>query len=68
MSTSRTEITVEGHNSQIMTEQTDGVWRAEVVNSDKSSFAFDPTFDSEAEAVAHASNALLGRDILDFLG
>ena len=66
MSTSRTEITVEGHNFQIMTEQTDGVWRAEVVNSDKSSFAFDPTF--EAEAVAHASNALLGRDISDFLG
>ena len=68
MSTLRTEITVEGHNFQIMTEQTDGVWRAEVVNSDTSSFAFDPTFDGAAEAVAHASDSLLGRDISGFLG
>jgi len=51
-----------------MTELTNGVWRAEVVNSDTSSFAFDPTFDGEAETVAHASDALLSRDISGFLG
>ena len=68
MSASRKKIAVEGHNFQIMTEQTDRVWRAEVVNSDTSSFAFDPTFDGEAETVAHASDALLSRDISGFLG
>ncbi len=65
---SEKQITVEGHAFTIVTEQSNGAWRAEVVNNVKSAFAFDPTFDSEAEAIAHANDALRSRDISDFLG
>ncbi len=68
MSVSNKEITVDGHTFQITTEQKNGGWQAEVVNASKSSFAFDPTFQSEDEAIAHAADALRGRDISDFLG
>ena len=67
MSTEK-QITVEGHSFQIVTEQKNGGWQAEVVNSAKSAFAFDPTFKSEAEAIAHASDALRSSDIDTFLG
>jgi hypothetical protein len=62
------QIVVEGHSFDIVTELTNGAWRAEVVNQSKSAFAFDPTFESEADAIAHACDALRSRDILDFLG
>lgn len=68
MSADSTKITVEGHSFEIVTEQSGGMWRAEVVNSLKTTFAFDPAFASEADAIAHASDALRGRDINDFLG
>ncbi|MGH1579233.1 hypothetical protein [Planktotalea sp.] len=61
-------ITIEGHDFEIVTEQSSGTWSVEVVNSVKSAFAFDPSFESEAEAVAHAQEALRSRDIADFLG
>ena len=62
------QVDVDGHRFEIVTEQTSNGWRAEVVNSVKSAFAFDPVFASEAEAIAHASDALRSRDISDFLG
>ena len=62
------QITVEGHDFTIVTEHSNGAWRAEVVNIMKSAFAFDPTFKSQEEAIAHASDALRSRDISDFLG
>lgn len=68
MSSANTQITVEGHEFEIVTEQAGGVWRAEVLNSAKSAFAFDPTYDSEEAAIAHASDALLSSDISEFLG
>ncbi|MGB7317265.1 MAG: hypothetical protein WBC85_04790 [Planktotalea sp.] len=67
MSTGK-QITVDGHMFDVLTEQTGAGWRVEVVNNVKSAFAFDPTFDSEAEAIAHASDALRSRDVSDFLG
>ncbi|MEP5153453.1 hypothetical protein [Planktotalea sp.] len=67
MSTNK-QITVEGHQFEIVTEQTRAGWRAEVVNTVKTAFAFDPTFMSEEEAIAHASDALRSRDVSDFLG
>ncbi|WP_293448576.1 hypothetical protein [Planktotalea sp.] len=55
------DIVVEGHSFQIVTEQTGNAWRVEVVNSVKLAFAFDPTFESEEDAIAHASGGpLLG--------
>ncbi len=63
-----TQITVEGHSFEIMTEQKGGAWRVEVVNSAKSAFAFDRAFASEEEAIAHASDALQSTDINTYLG
>lgn len=68
MSTTNKNITVDGHTFEIVTEQSAGVWRAEVVNSVKSAFAFDPTFENEEDAIAHASDALRSSDINTFLG
>lgn len=68
MSVNGKEITVEGHRFQIVTEQSGGTWRAEVVNDVKSAFAFDPTFDSEAEAVAHVAREMRSTDIKNYLG
>jgi hypothetical protein len=62
------DIVVEGHSFQIVTEQTGNAWRVEVVNSAKSAFAFDPTLEREEDAIAHASDALRGTDISNFLG
>jgi len=68
MSKADKQIVVEGHAFEIMTEQQGNSWSVEVVNSAKTAFAFDPTFESEAEAVAHASDALQSTDINNFLG
>lgn len=62
------QIDVDGHSFEIVTEKTQNGWRAEVVNSAKSAFAFDPVFDSEEQAIEHASDALRSRDVTDFLG
>ena len=68
MSAAGKDITVEGHNFLIVTEKKGGVWSVEVVNSVKTAFAFDPTFESEDAAVNHASDALRSSDITIYLG
>ena len=68
MSTAGKDITVEGHAFQIVTENKGGTWSVEVVNSVKTAFAFDPTFESEAAAIDHASDALRSSDITTYLG
>ena len=68
MSAAGKQIVVEGHSLEIMTEMQGSAWRVEVVNSDKTAFAFDPTFKSEEDAIAHASDALQSTDINTYLG
>ena len=68
MSAAGKQIVVDGHAFEITTSQQGNAWSVEVVNSAKTAFAFDPTFASEAEAVAHASEALQSTDINSFLG
>lgn len=68
MGRANTEITVEGHRFQIVTEQKGGAWHVEVVNDAKTAFAFDPIFDNEEAAVRHASDALRSTDIATYLG
>ena len=68
MSAAGKQIVVEGHSFEIMTEKQGSAWRVEVVNSAKTAFAFDPAFDSEEEAIAHASDALQSTDVNTYLG
>jgi len=68
MSTAGKQIVVEGHSFEIMTQQQGSTWSVEVVNSAKTAFAFDPTFKSEEDAIAHASDALQSTDINTYLG
>ena len=68
MSTAGKQIVVEGHEFETMTHQQGSAWSVEVVNSAKTAFAFDPIFQSEEDAIAHASDALQSTDINTYLG
>lgn len=69
MGITSTKIVQDGHEFTIQTEADGkGGWRVEVVNASKSAFAFDPSFATEAEAIAHASDALHTSDISKWLG